>query len=104
MRFLRISLISYYNENNVIEDYENLILYRSKIDTIIRIYLFTFFHDWSIIAFTTISYMAFEVDSLSIEDGVKQLIALKKKGLISDEEFNSTEELLVKSEMKLPND
>ena len=39
---------------------------------------------------------------ISIEAGVKRLSFLKKKGLISDEEFSSSEELIIQSEIEIP--
>ena len=37
---------------------------------------------------------------MSIDIGIKRLSILKDKGLISDEIFNDSKELLMKSEMK----
>ena len=39
---------------------------------------------------------------ISIEAGIKRLSALMKKGLISEEEFYSAEELIIQSEMEIP--
>ena len=38
---------------------------------------------------------------ITIEAGVKRLFSLKKKGLISDDEFSSAKELIIKSEMDI---
>lgn len=38
---------------------------------------------------------------ISIEIGIKRLSALKKKGLISEEEFSSSKELIHQSEMEI---
>ena len=38
---------------------------------------------------------------MSIDIGIKRLIILKEKGLISDEIFNDSKELLLKSEMEI---
>tara|TARA_Y100001970_G_C13941200_1_gene703261 strand:+ start:557 stop:706 length:150 start_codon:yes stop_codon:yes gene_type:complete len=40
---------------------------------------------------------------ISIDAGVKRLSFLKKKGLITEEEFSSAEELIIQSEMEIPN-
>ena len=42
-----------------------------------------------------------EKKGITIEAGIKRLSFLKKKGLISDEEFSSAEEL-IQSEMEIP--
>ncbi len=39
---------------------------------------------------------------ITIEAGVKRLSALMKKGLITEEEFSSSEELIIQSEMEIP--
>tara|TARA_Y100001970_G_C14255801_1_gene875265 strand:- start:8677 stop:8823 length:147 start_codon:yes stop_codon:yes gene_type:complete len=39
---------------------------------------------------------------ITIEAGIKRLSFLKKKGLITDEEFSSAEELIFQSEMEIP--
>ena len=44
-----------------------------------------------------------EKKGISIKAGVKRLSSLQKKGLISEEEFSSAEELMFQSEMELPN-
>jgi len=41
---------------------------------------------------------------ITIEAGVKRLSSLKKKGLITEEEFLSAEELIIQSEMEIPAD
>ena len=41
---------------------------------------------------------------ITIEAGVKRLSSLKKKGLITEEEFLSAEELIIQSEMEIPPD
>tara|TARA_B100000212_G_C27014471_1_gene380504 strand:+ start:111 stop:263 length:153 start_codon:yes stop_codon:yes gene_type:complete len=41
---------------------------------------------------------------ISIEAGVKRLSSLMKKGLITEEEFLSAEELIIQSEMEIPAD
>ena len=38
---------------------------------------------------------------MSIDIGIKRLFSLKDKGLISDEIFNDSKELLLKSEMEI---
>ena len=38
---------------------------------------------------------------MSIDMGIKRLTILKEKGLISDEIFNDSKELLLKSEMEI---
>ena len=43
-----------------------------------------------------------EKKGITIEAGIKRLSFLKKKGLISDEEFSSAEELIIQSEMEIP--
>ena len=39
---------------------------------------------------------------MSIDIGIKRLSILKEKGLISEDIFNDSEELLLKSEMEIP--
>ena len=39
---------------------------------------------------------------ITIEAGVKRLASLKKKGLITEEEFSSSEELIHQSEIEIP--
>ena len=39
---------------------------------------------------------------ITIEAGVKRLSSLMKKGLITEEEFLSAEELIIQSEMEIP--
>ena len=41
---------------------------------------------------------------ITIEAGIKRLSLLKKKGLITEEEFSSAEELIFQSEMEIPVD
>ena len=41
---------------------------------------------------------------ISIDIGIKRLSILKEKGLISEEIFSDSKELLHKSEMKIPNE
>ena len=45
-----------------------------------------------------------EQKGISIEAGIKRLSSLKKKGLITEEEFSSSEELIHQSEMEIPSD
>ena len=45
-----------------------------------------------------------EKKGITIEAGVKRLSFLKKKGLITEEEFSSAEELIFQSEMEIPVD
>ena len=45
-----------------------------------------------------------EKKGITIEAGIKRLSFLKKKGLISDEEFSSAEELIIQSEMEIPSE
>ena len=40
---------------------------------------------------------------ISIEAGVKRLSFLREKGLITEEEFSSAEELIFQSEIEIPN-
>ena len=42
-----------------------------------------------------------EKKGMSIDVGIKRLSILKDKGLISDEIFNDSKELLLKSEMEI---
>ena len=46
--------------------------------------------------------MSKEKKGISIEAGIKRLSSLKKKGLITEEEFLSAEELIHQSEMEIP--
>jgi len=39
---------------------------------------------------------------ITIQAGVKRLTFLKKKGLITEEEFDSAEELIFQSEIEIP--
>ena len=39
---------------------------------------------------------------MSIDIGIKRLSILKEKGLISEDIYNDSEELLLKSEMEIP--
>ena len=41
-------------------------------------------------------------NGISIKAGVNRLSVLKKKGLITEEEFSSAEELIIQSEMEIP--
>ena len=41
---------------------------------------------------------------ITIEAGIKRLSLLRKKGLITEEEFSSAEELIFQSEMEIPVD
>ena len=43
-----------------------------------------------------------EKKGITIEAGVKRLSFLKKKGLITEEEFDSAEELIFQSEIEIP--
>ena len=43
-----------------------------------------------------------EKKGISIDIGIKRLSILKEKGLISEEIFSDSKELLHKSEMKIP--
>tara|TARA_Y100000589_G_scaffold278150_1_gene273521 strand:+ start:23 stop:187 length:165 start_codon:yes stop_codon:yes gene_type:complete len=45
-----------------------------------------------------------EKKGITIEAGVKRLSALREKGLITEEEFFSSEELIIQSEMELPSE
>tara|TARA_B100000900_G_scaffold334749_1_gene296128 strand:+ start:1611 stop:1763 length:153 start_codon:yes stop_codon:yes gene_type:complete len=45
-----------------------------------------------------------EKQGITIEAGVKRLSSLMKKGLITEEEFLSAEELIIQSEMEIPTD
>ncbi len=45
-----------------------------------------------------------EKKGITIEAGVKRLSALMKKGLITEEEFLSAEELIKQSEMEIPSE
>ncbi len=45
-----------------------------------------------------------EQKGITIEAGVKRLTSLMKKGLITEEEFLSAEELIKQSEMEIPPD
>ena len=45
-----------------------------------------------------------EKKGITIEAGIKRLSLLRKKGLITEEEFSSAEELIFQSEMEIPVD
>tara|TARA_Y100000589_G_scaffold21743_1_gene18149 strand:- start:14310 stop:14456 length:147 start_codon:yes stop_codon:yes gene_type:complete len=46
--------------------------------------------------------MSTDKKGITIEAGIKRLSALMKKGLITEEEFLSAEELIKQSEMEIP--